>query len=342
MNVFPLIITLIIASNIAVFGLNKFHVSPILTLLVFGLILSNNYFKKAIQPGRSVVDNLGDIGIIAIMFIIGLKMNLDRFEINSRDTYILSFFCFIVPFISGFLVFKIMGFPTIQCFIIAIVLTVTAEAVNGKLLLELNALDTDIGTAIMGIGIIDDFIGIILFSLILLFLSRSFNKDIAIAILIIIAFFGGIYLKHKLKNTNFEMLEMGLQTIFVPFFFISMGLQFDIKYSIDNPILLLIVVLVAIFSKIGGAMIAKPFVDFNTEQLNIIGWGTNSRGVIGLAILLILFRNKLLSPELYSNLVLMILVTTIAFIIVASRYIKQNRNILNKTQEQINRSQGII
>ena len=133
MNVLTLIITLIIASNIAVFGLNKFHVSPILTLLVFGLILSNNYFKKAIQPGRSVVDNLGDIGIIAIMFIIGLKMNVDRFEINSRDTYILAFFCFIVPFIAGFLVFKIMGFPTIQCFIIAIVLTVTAEAVNGKL-----------------------------------------------------------------------------------------------------------------------------------------------------------------------------------------------------------------
>ena len=76
-----------------------------------------------------------------------------------------------------------------------------------------------------------------------------------------------------------------------------------------------------------------------TEQLNIIGWGTNSRGVIGLAILLILFRNNLLSPEMYSNLVLMILVTTIAFIIVASRYIKQNRKILNKTQEQINRSQ---
>ena len=42
MNTLTVIISLIIASNIAVFGLNKFEVSPVLTLLVFGLVLSNN------------------------------------------------------------------------------------------------------------------------------------------------------------------------------------------------------------------------------------------------------------------------------------------------------------
>ena len=116
-----------------------------------------------------------------------------------------------------------------------------------------------------------------------------------------------------------------------------MGLMFDLKYTLDNPSLLVIVVLLAIFSKIGGTMASRPFVDFDKEQLNIIGWGTNSRGVIGLAILLILYRNNMLSDEMYSNLVLMILITTLAFIFVATKYIKQNRSILNKTQAQINK-----
>ena len=336
MNTLILIITLIIASNLAVFGANKFHISPVLTLLVFGLILSNNFFKKQILPSKSVIDVLGDIGIIAIMFVIGLEMNIDRFKVNTRDTYILAFFCFIIPFIVGFIVFKLMGYSNTQSLIVALVLTVTAEAINGKLLLELDALDTDIGTTIMGIGVIDDFIGIFLFSMILILLSGSLNKDIAIAVLILIAFITGIYLKNKFKNFDFGLIETGLQTVLVPFFFISMGLMFDLKYTLDNPTLLIIVVLIAIFSKIGGTMISRPFVDFDNEQLNIIGWGTNSRGVIGLAILLILYRNNMLSDEMYSNLVLMILITTLAFIFVATKYINQNRSILNKTQSQIN------
>ena len=229
-----------------------------------------------------------------------------------------------------------MGYSNTQSLIVALVLTVTAEAINGKLLLELDALDTDIGTTIMGIGVIDDFIGIFLFSMILILLSGSLNKDIAIAVLILIAFITGIYLKNKFKNFDFGLIETGLQTVLVPFFFISMGLMFDLKYTLDNPTLLIIVVLIAIFSKIGGTMISRPFVDFDNEQLNIIGWGTNSRGVIGLAILLILYRNNMLSDEMYSNLVLMILITTLAFIFVATKYINQNRSILNKTQSQIN------
>jgi Kef-type K+ transport system membrane component KefB len=337
MNTITLIISLIIASNIAVFGLNKFEVSPVLTLLVFGLILSNNYFKKEIIPSKKTVDILGDLGIIAIMFVIGLKMNLKRLEINSRDTYILSFYCFIVPFVVGFFVFKLLGYSTMECFIVALVMTVTAEAVNGKLLLELDALDTDIGTTIMGIGIIDDFIGISIFSLILLFLSGSINKDIIIAILIVLAFGLGVYLKNRFKTIDFSIIQNILQILLVPFFFISMGLQFDVKYSINNPSLLAIVVLVAIFSKIGGTILARPYVDFYNNQLDIIGWGTNSRGVIGLAILLILFRNNLLSRELYSNLVLMILITTLSFIVVATKYIRKNKKILNKTQAQINK-----
>lgn len=336
MNTLTLIISLIIASNIAVFGLNKFEVSPVLTLLVFGLVLSNNYFKRQILPSRKSIDLLGDLGIIAIMFVIGLKMNIKRLEINSRDTYILAFYCFIVPFITGFIVFKLLGYSTIESFIVALVMTVTAEAVNGKLLLELDALNTDIGTTIMGIGIIDDFIGISIFAMILLFLSGSINKDIIIAVLIVLAFGFGVYLKNRFKEIDFGVVQSVLQTILVPFFFISMGLQFDVKYSINNPSLLAIVVLVAIFSKIGGTILARPYVDFYNNQLNIIGWGTNSRGVIGLAILLILFRNNLLSKELYSNLVLMILITTLSFIVVATKYIKSNKKILNKNQEQIN------
>lgn len=337
MNTIPLVISLIIASNIAVFGLNKFEISPVLTLLVFGLVLSNNLFKNQILPSKKTIDILGDLGIIAIMFVIGLKMDTKRITINSRDTYILAFYCFIVPFVCGFIVFKLLGFSNLNSLIVALVMTVTAEAVNGKLLLELKALNTDVGTTIMGIGIIDDFIGIIIFSLILVFLSGSINKDILIAIFIVLSFGLGVYLKNKFEKLDFSIVQTILQTVLVPFFFISMGLQFDVKYSINNPSLLAIVVLVAIFSKIGGTILARPYVDFYNNQLDIIGWGTNSRGVIGLAILLILFRNGLLSKELYSNLVLMILITTLAFIVVASKYIKKNRKILNKTQEQINR-----
>ena len=49
----------------------------------------------------------------------------------------------------------------------------------------------------------------------------------------------------------------------------------------------------------------------------------------------------MLDREMYSNLVLMIIITTVTFVIVARKYINENRSILNKIEDQINNSARI-
>lgn len=209
-------------------------------------------------------------------------------------------------------------------------MTVTAEAINGHFLMEKGLLKTDIGSTIIGIGLVDDILGIICLSMLLLLFSRL-SKDILVSILIIVSFFGGLYLKKKLPKYNFSNLNKILKILLVPFFFISMGLYFNLEDMSSQVGLLVLVSLVAIVSKVGSSLISKPFVNFSFKQLHTIGWGISSRGIVGLAVALIAMRNKLISREFYSLMVSMILITIIVFFIVFSILIKDRHLLENKT-----------
>ena len=106
--------------------------------------------------------------------------------------------------------------------------------------------------------------------------------------------------------------NIGLK-ILAPFFFINMGYNLDLSHLMFNPILILFLVSIAILGKVGGSLLSKPFVDYSLKQLNIIGWGINSRGAVDLTIVLLAFRNGFIKNNIYSALIITIIITTLIF-----------------------------
>ena len=108
-----------------------------------------------------------------------------------------------------------------------------------------------------------------------------------------------------------------------------MGHNFDFQSILPNVNLLIIIVSIAFLGKFIGTFLAKPFTKLSWLQLRVVGWAMNSRGAIELALAMIAFRTGVLPVEIYSSLVLMALITTLAFPFAFIHLIERHPKVMN-------------
>jgi Kef-type K+ transport system membrane component KefB len=98
----------------------------------------------------------------------------------------------------------------------------------------------------------------------------------------------------------------------VPIFFVSIGLQADAR-SIGGPSLILLVVLfvVAVLSKIAGSGLGARLGGFSSGESLRVGIGMISRGEVGLIVASVGVSQGLIGPDLFSIVVVLVLLTTI-------------------------------
>ena len=115
----------------------------------------------------------------------------------------------------------------------------------------------------------------------------------------------------------------------VPFFFANIGLNFDVGLLFESPMLTIIAVTIAIGGAIMGAVLTKPFSSLSFRQLYIVGWAMSSKGSVEMVIALLARKYGLLPPEIFSALVAMAIITTLAFPFILKREIGKNFAIMN-------------
>ena len=345
-NQVSFIIILAICSNILSY-LSKFiKISEIIPHFILGIILSLPSFGVT-KNNKKILESFADLGILSLMLLAGLESSIGNLYKKKRNIIIIALFTFLIPFIVGFLFLKLLGYSNIECIICGLVLGITAEAVNSKILIDNDFVNSDAGITIIGVGIVDDVIGLLVLLFLLCNLSKNgVNKDIAITILLISLFFIGSYIRKKyigkkeenLKESKiFNIFKNIILCFLVPFFFIYMGYEMDITKQNISLIFIIVITLLAFGSKILGMKLTKKFIKYENNDYNIIKWGLTSRGAIGLALIMIALRNNMIDKTLYSSLIFMIIITTLTFILISKNLIKNNINInKNKNIENVN------
>ena len=174
---------------------------------------------------------------------------------------------------------------------------------------------------------------VLIFVLIMAILSDALQIGYLIGA-IIAGFLLQVSMKSLRKKDEEEIVETTkLLTLafVVPFFFINIGLNFDFSTLLGNSILLIATVVIAFSGKILGTLVTKPFSSLSTKQLYLVGWGMNSRGAVELVIALLARNYGLIPPEVFSALVAMAIITTLAFPFVLTREIEKNPGIMDAT-----------
>ena len=148
-------------------------------------------------------------------------------------------------------------------------------------------------------------------------------------------FFIGIITQKTInkENKTITSIKKALLLLIIPFFFVSIGLNFSMTALSLNLGILLIMLLIAISGKFIGSFLTKPFTKLKIKQLYLIGWAMNSRGAIEIALALIALKINAIPIEIYSALVVTALLTTISSPLAITYLIKKHPKIMNDSKK---------
>ena len=115
--------------------------------------------------------------------------------------------------------------------------------------------------------------------------------------------------KHELE----EKSQAVVYSLFVPIFFVDIGLRANLREALTGNLAWvgLIIVLVAILGKIVGSGIGAKLSGFNIKESLRVGSGMVSRGEVGLIVAGIGLEQAVISEEVFSLMVLMVVATTL-------------------------------
>lgn len=129
---------------------------------------------------------------------------------------------------------------------------------------------------------------------------------------IIGTFFAGIAIgQTKYKEEIERKVEPIANGIFVPFFFVSIGLAVTFDGIGDQIAFLIIFSVIAILSKLLGCGLGAKMAGFSTRSSLGIGSGMISRGEVALILAAMGLQGGLLHPEYYTSAIIVIIVTTV-------------------------------
>ncbi len=122
--------------------------------------------------GNEVISIFSKIGVILIMFSVGLETDLKQLKNTGLASILIATAGVAIPLLLGFLIslpFGSIGLGTAhiyRCVFIGTILTATSVAITVSVLKEMGKVTTKLGTTIVSAAVIDDVIGIVVLSIV--------------------------------------------------------------------------------------------------------------------------------------------------------------------------------
>lgn len=110
---------------------------------------------------------LGDIGVMLLLFEIGLESDLQSFLRVGKTAALVATIGVAAPFLLGYLLGLALHLSHLQAVFIGATLTATSIAISARTLTELGRLKTAEGQIILGAAVIDDILGLIVLSVVI-------------------------------------------------------------------------------------------------------------------------------------------------------------------------------
>jgi len=174
---------------------------------------------------------VAEIGILFLLFISGLEISVSKLKKMGKTSSIVAVGGVVVPFILGFLScllldnFTSFNFTFQESIVIGLILTATSVGVTVRVLMDIDALDSDVGATILGSAVLDDVLAILLLAFIMS--VGSIFDTLWLGVRIAIFFLIFLYLGLKVID---KILDLG-EKINIPKAFLSIALAILLIYA---------------------------------------------------------------------------------------------------------------
>ncbi|MEM7726536.1 MAG: cation:proton antiporter [Cyanobacteria bacterium P01_A01_bin.45] len=161
--------------------------SLIMSFLQMTSDLTPDAVESVFQAQSEVISVLAELGVIILLFEIGLESNLkELIEVGLQAT-VVAMVGVLVPFIAGTAGLMIFfHIPAVAAIFAGAALTATSIGITSKVLSELGRLNSKEGQIILGAAVIDDVLGIIVLAVVAS-LAKTGEVDVTQVIILIVS-----------------------------------------------------------------------------------------------------------------------------------------------------------
>ncbi|MCH7811757.1 MAG: cation:proton antiporter [Chloroflexi bacterium] len=155
--------------------------------------------------------------------------------------------------------------------------------------------------------------GVLVTAIVVMLVYSWFAEEVGGVALITGAFMAGLLLRrtnvHRVIDEKMRTIAYGF---FVPIFFVGVGLSADAGgFEVSDIVLLAVISVIAVVSKVIGSGLGARLAGEDIRSSVQIGTGMISRGEVGLIVASVGLAQGLVDQNLFSVMVLMVLVTTL-------------------------------
>ncbi|MYY21796.1 cation:proton antiporter [Lactobacillus salivarius] len=143
-------------------------------------------------------------------------------------------------------------------------------------------------------------------------LGMAFFADLVGLSAVVGSFFAGVAVAQTpYKREIDSSIEPIGYAVFIPMFFVSIGLSMTFKGLLTNWLFIVILLVLALLTKWDGCGLGAKMLGMSWHSGDIIGAGMVSRGEMALIIAQVGYEAHLLSDKFYSSVIIVIILTTI-------------------------------
>lgn len=167
---------------------NRLKLPPLIGYLVAGIVVANVFHVN--ETGEIVISMLSDMGLVLLMFCIGLEINLKK--IRKQGMFAIEVAVIQLPLmvLGGFIAGNFLGFNMIQCLTLGAIISGSSTAVVMAVLKSQNKLDREHIETLVLITIMEDIGQVIILSIITPVLAGSSMDptDLVVMVVSIVVF----------------------------------------------------------------------------------------------------------------------------------------------------------
>jgi Kef-type K+ transport system membrane component KefB len=157
-----LIAGLLLLAKVAGTISTKFGMPSVLGVIIAGLVVGPAVLGIVDQD--IFVSNLGQVGVILLMFLAGLETDPVGIKSVGRSAFLVAVGGVVLPLAAGYGVGVAAGLPPMHALFLGAILTATSVSITAETLKELGRARSREGSIILGAAIIDDVLGVLVLS----------------------------------------------------------------------------------------------------------------------------------------------------------------------------------
>ena len=274
-------------------------------------------FPDDVRPALGVVAHLG---VLLYMFLVGLEFDTGLLKRRTASLVVTSQASIVVPFALGYALavalydrFAPPGISlTVFALFMGVAMSITAFPVLARILTDRGLTRSELGVAALACAAINDVMAWCLLALVV-GTTRALPSG-GVPGELVIAFALGVVIPHDspFARAAITWLNGAVTVLLLPAFFALTGLRTQIGL-VATPYewgVCALIILVATVGKFGGAAFAGRLMGMSWRFAGRLGALMNTRGLMELVVLTIGLDAGLISPTLFTMMVIMALVTT--------------------------------